>query len=323
MFDDLGIVVIGRNEGERLKASFRSLPQGVPVVYVDSGSSDGSPEWAEEQGAKVVRLSTDRPFSAARARNEGLDLLIAKHPELSFVQFIDGDCELLGGWLEAGLETIRGDEKLAAVAGLRRERHPAKSWYNELCAYEWDTPIGRADAIGGDAIYRIAAIREAGFFDPMMMAGEEPELCLRLRGLGYEIERIDADMTLHDAAIESFGAWWKRAVRSGYAYTLGMLKHGRDGYNVREVIRSVVWGGLYPLLVVLTLVFGPQIVAFALIAFGFVKWWRITKRVEARYRQPGKYAAFMMLTNVAEVRGIIRALFESARGERRIVEYKG
>ncbi|GGY40325.1 glycosyltransferase [Parvularcula lutaonensis] len=323
MLDDLGIVVIGRNEGERLKTCFGSLPNGVPVVYVDSGSTDGSPEWAEAQGAEVVRLSTDRPFSAARARNEGSERLVQLHPDTSYVQFIDGDCELLDGWLETGLAALRANEKLAAVAGLRRERYPGKSWYNELCAYEWDTPIGRADAIGGDAIYRVEALTKAGLFDPMMMAGEEPELCLRLRRLGYEIERLDADMTLHDAAIESFGAWWKRAVRSGYAYTLGMLKHGRDGYNVREVIRALVWGGLYPLLVFLTLVFGPRVVAFGLIAFGILKWWRVTRRVGARYRNPGKYAAFMMLTNVAEVRGIIRALVETAKGERRIVEYKG
>ena len=176
MQERLGIVVIGRNEGERLKTSIRSLPSTIPVVYVDSGSTDGSPQWAEDQGYAVTRLSTDRPFSAARARNEGLDRLLADHPDRLFVQFIDGDCELDQHWLSIGLSRLAENDQLAAVAGLRRERYPEKSWYNELCAYEWDTPVGEAKSIGGDALYRIAAFHKAGGFDPLMMAGEEPEL---------------------------------------------------------------------------------------------------------------------------------------------------
>lgn len=322
MTEALGIVVIGRNEGERLKLCLTSLPDGVPVIYVDSGSTDGSPEAAEAVGASVVHLSTDKPFSAARARNEGFARLLDEHPETAFVQFIDGDCELLEGWLDLALERMREADDLAVVAGQRLERFPEASWYNELCHYEWDTPVGEADAVGGDAIYRAEAFKKVGGFDPMMMAGEEPELCLRLRAKGYHVERLDADMTLHDAAIHSFSAWWKRAVRSGYAYTLGALKHGVDGYNVREVIRSLIWGGAYPLLIVVFLVFGPVLLGLGLIALGFVKWWRIRKRVEARFKKPGRYAAFMMLTNVAEVRGIVRALVETVAGERSILEYK-
>ncbi|MEM6914841.1 MAG: glycosyltransferase family 2 protein [Pseudomonadota bacterium] len=321
LLDSLGIVVIGRNEGERLKTSIRSLPAGIPVVYVDSGSTDRSPEWAEEQGHSVIRLSTDRPFSAARARNEGLDRLLADCPDRTCVQFIDGDCELDQAWLSVGLGRMAEDANLAAVAGLRRERYPEKSWYNELCAYEWDTPIGLAKAVGGDALYRIAAFQEAGGFDPLMMAGEEPELCLRLRRLGYQIERLDAPMTLHDAAIYSFGAWWKRAVRSGYASTLGAMKHGRAGYRVREVLRSLVWGGM-PAVMLLAPFLGAPWLSALLLVLCLLKWWRLKHRYAAQVPQAGRYAAFTMMTNVAEVRGVVEALWQKAVQRQKIVEYK-
>jgi GT2 family glycosyltransferase len=319
---ELGIVVIGRNEGERLRSCLRSLPASSPVVYVDSGSTDGSIELAEAEGAAAIALSDDQPFSAARGRNAGAEYLIQQHAELRYLQFIDGDCVLLQGWTEAALKNLGANPSLGAVAGLRRERHPEASWYNQLCAIEWNTPVGPASAVGGDAVYRADAFQKAGGFDPLMMAGEEPELCHRLRALGYEIERLDEDMTLHDASIHRFSAWWKRAVRSGYAAMLGARKHGREGYNVRVVARSVVWGAILPFLAVCVLVAGLWPVFLGIVALYLLKWVRLTRRFRQKVARPGKYAFYLMLTNLAEVRGIFQAAVER-RSARRIIEYKG
>ena len=98
-----GIVVIGRNEGERLKRCLQSLPKSAPVVYVDSGSTDGSDLWAREFGAELVRLDPATPFTAARARNAGFRRLTEITPHTSFVQFVDGDCELAGDWPTTGI----------------------------------------------------------------------------------------------------------------------------------------------------------------------------------------------------------------------------
>jgi GT2 family glycosyltransferase len=320
--DGLGIVVIGRNEGDRLKACLASLPADVPTVYVDSGSTDGSVPHAYSVGAAIVELDAAKPFSAARARNDGAEKLKALHPDLRYLQVIDGDCELLPGWLETAIARLDEAPDLAVVAGLRRERFPQESWYNQLCAYEWDTPVGEAAAVGGDALYRFAAFGEVGGFDPMMMAGEEPELCLRLRRAGYRVERLDHDMTLHDADIHSFEAWWKRAVRSGYAYTLGLMKHGREGYCVREVLRALVWGGGLPLLALLFLLFGFPLGTFLLIGLYALKWYRMRRRFVASTPKPGRRALFLILTNIAEVFGIGRAFRESLTGDRSILEYK-
>ena len=96
----VGVVVIGRNEGERLRRCLESVRGAAQaIVYVDSGSTDGSVALATGLGATVVALDMRRPFTAARARNEGMRRLQAIAPDLVFVQFVDGDCEMVAGWL--------------------------------------------------------------------------------------------------------------------------------------------------------------------------------------------------------------------------------
>ena len=244
----LGCVVIGRNEGERLQRCLRALdPSALPVVYVDSGSSDGSLTFARELGALVVDLDLSQPFTAARARNAGLARLRAAAP-VAYVMFFDGDCEAFPGWLAAGSEALARDPRLGAVCGRLRERHPEASPYNALCDLEWDAPPGPTRAVGGNAMYRVEALAKAGGFNPRLIAGEEPELCLRLTRLGYTLERLPVDMAWHDAAITRFGQWWRRAVRSGYAYAEGAQLHGAEPerFRVREVRRIVFWGILVP-----------------------------------------------------------------------------
>ena len=71
--NNIGIVVIGRNEGNRLKISLLSaIGENRTVVYVDSGSTDDSVQLAHSLGAKVIELDMSNQFSAARARNTGL-----------------------------------------------------------------------------------------------------------------------------------------------------------------------------------------------------------------------------------------------------------
>ena len=68
---NFGAVVMGRNDGERLKLCIDSLSVAARIVYVDSGSTDGSVDWARAHGADVVELDSAVAFTAARARNSG------------------------------------------------------------------------------------------------------------------------------------------------------------------------------------------------------------------------------------------------------------
>jgi glycosyltransferase involved in cell wall biosynthesis len=245
----IGAVVIGRNEGERLQRCLASLADRTQaVVYVDSGSTDGSVENARAVAALVCELDPTRPFTAARARNAGFARLLEAAPDLELVQFVDGDCEVDSRWLERAESEISADPRLGVVCGRRRERHPEASTKNRLCDIEWNTPIGVASACGGDALMRVAAVREAGGYSPELIAGEEPDLCLRMRRLGWTISRIDAEMTLHDAAMTRFGQWWRRMVRAGHAYAEGSARHGRgpERYWVRETRSNWLWGLVVP-----------------------------------------------------------------------------
>ena len=247
----VGLVAIGRNEGERLRQCLLSVIGKVAhVVYVDSGSTDDSIELARALLVDVVELDLSTPFTAARARNAGFAHLLQKNTQLEFVQFVDGDCEVVEGWIERAHSELEAQPNVAVVCGRRRERFPKQSIYNQLCDMEWDTPIGEAKACGGDSMMRVKAFQQVGGFNPALIAGEEPELCVRLRQKEWKILRIDAEMTLHDAQMTRFSQWWKRALRAGHAYAEGAWLHGRssEGHWRRESWSIWFWGFYLPLL---------------------------------------------------------------------------
>jgi cellulose synthase/poly-beta-1,6-N-acetylglucosamine synthase-like glycosyltransferase len=308
----LAAIVIGRNEGARLERCLRSLdPAGLPVIYVDSGSTDGSQALARRMGATVHELATDRPFTAARARAEGFAALLARMPEPDYVMFVDGDCEIEQHWVDRALAFLDKEPRYAVACGRRRERYPDASRYNELIDREWATPVGTADACGGDAVFRCRAYVAAGGFDPAMIAGEEPELCARLRGQGWAIMRLDTPMTIHDAAMERFSQWWRRAIRSGMGYAQAWCRtRGAPGGPLysRELARAIAWAALLPLAaLVLGAVWHPLWLALWPIAT-LAQFLRLARRdgaFAARLAIAGKYA---------ELIGILRFAGRALRG---------
>jgi GT2 family glycosyltransferase len=316
----LGVVAIGRNEGERLRRCLQSLlPGPAVVVYVDSGSDDGSPELARQLGAEVVALDMARPFTAARARNEGFQRLLQLAPDVEFVQFVDGDCEVVSGWLPVAVDFLQRHPAYAVVCGRRRERYPERSIYNRMCDQEWNTPVGDAKSCGGDALFRVSAFQALGGYRNGLIAGEEPELCIRLRQRGWKVHRLDHDMTLHDAAMTRLGQWWKRSVRAGHAYGEGAWLHGAlpERHWVRETLRALVWGAGIPLAAAF-LVAGFGASGLALLVVYPLQWLRFWARSRSF-----ALAGFLVLGKFAEAMGVIQfhAGRLAGRGGR-IIEYK-
>lgn len=324
----VGIVVIGRNEGERLRRCLVSIVGcGAPVVYVDSGSSDGSVALARSMGVDVVEVDASRPYTAARGRNAGLHRLREGHDEVVFVQFVDGDCILCDGWLEAAAAFLQREPRVAAVCGRLREARAECTRYTRLCEIEWNLPAGEALACGGISMMRVAAFEDVSGFNPDLIAGEEPELCQRLRRAEWRIVRLDAEMAVHDAAITRFSQWWRRATRSGYGTAEGFAMHGRGParYRRREVMSIVFWAFLLPaLLVGLAWPTG----GWSMLGYGLygVQWWRIAR---ANVEQSGSasgarlYAAFCIIGKWAELQGMAWYVINRLRGHRaRIIEYK-
>lgn len=321
-------MLIGRNEGERLRRSLASVVgRGMPVVYVDSGSTDGSVEHARSVGADVIELPRGVPFTAARARNAGLERLVQANPQVGYVQFADGDCRIAEGWIDAAAAALDADAGLVAVCGRRREAHPEASVYNLMCDLEWDTPVGEARSCGGDAMMRVAALRAVGGFNPEVIAGEEPELCVRLRAAGGRIARLDREMTLHDAAMTSFGQWWKRTKRAGHAYAEGAARHGAppERHCVRDVRSIVVWGGVLPVLAVAAAWWTWGLSVVALAALYAVQAVRVAVRQQRKRREGAwAYGVFTVLGKVPQMLGVMTYHANRARGKRAaIIEYKG
>jgi hypothetical protein len=227
--DPIGVVIIGRNEGERLRRCLRSVVgKNCPVIYVDSGSTDGSVELARRIGATVVELSQAIQFSAARARNVGFERLQQLAENVEFVQFIDGDCAMAPAWLDRARAELVAHPDVGAVCGRLRELDPEASIYNRLCDLEWDRPVGETNHCGGIFMVRALAFQSIGGFDSTVPAGEEPELCQRLRRQCWRLIRLPDQMGWHDAGMNQFAQWWRRQTRGGYS---GLDVHLRFGIN--------------------------------------------------------------------------------------------
>jgi GT2 family glycosyltransferase len=321
-----GVVVIGRNEGERLERCLTSLSSSAGrLVYVDSGSSDASVSVARGVGMEVLELDMRTPFTAARARNEGFQRLLQLQPDVTYVFFVDGDCEVVHGWLGEAVRFLDSHPDVAVVWGRRRERYPDRSVYNLLCDIEWDSsPIGETRACGGDAVMRVAAFRQVNGFRSELICGEEPELCARLRQRGWHIWHLALDMTIHDAAMYHFGQWWKRMVRVGYGYAMfrKVESVSSDPRWVQRCRQSWLWGfGVPAAILALSLGFGWQ--ALWLLAVYPLQVVRLASRGERTARENWARAVALVLGKFPEVHGQLRFIMDRRRGVRTgLIEYK-
>ena len=322
--DDLGVVAIGRNEGDRLMRCLKSVRSETQrIVYVDSGSTDDSVTVAKRLGAHVVILDLTRAFTAARARNEGFAALRAFWPDARFVQFIDGDCILVQGWLDKARTLMDTQSDVAIVCGRRRELHPSASIYNQLCDLEWDTRIGETTGCGGDSLVRVQAFEAAGGFRTQLIAGEEPELCVRLRENGWKIWRLDTEMTQHDAAMVRLSQFWTRAVRGGHAFAEVSRLHRASQYRIwnHETARAIFWGGLFPLMICLGAIVYPAVLWCAL-AYP-LQICRVAIARKPASPQSWIYALFVTFTKFAEFQGIVKFYWRRIwRRDATLIEYK-
>jgi glycosyltransferase involved in cell wall biosynthesis len=335
MNQSIGIIIIGRNEGERLKRCFESIFRTseniiLPlknIIYVDSGSTDESVSHAKSIGISVVALDMSIPFSASRGRNTGFNYLIEINPEVNYVQFIDGDCQLIDGWLHAAVKFLDSNKSYAIVCGRLKEQRPNASIYNQLCDIEWKGSTGDIDYCGGIFMIRAKAYKDANGMNPSIIAGEEPEFCIRLRLKEWKIFRIEHDMAWHDAGMTKFSQWWKRAKRTGFSYATGASIHGRTRFrhNVKEKRSSLFWGLLIPLIILITAL-SIDLKAFFIILIYPLLILRLYIRLYIQNRDSFNsllYALNCILAKFPESIGILKFQFNKFfKRENRIIEYK-
>ena len=326
---EVAIVAIGRNEGERLKLCLRAALRETPiVVYVDSGSADGSAEYARTVGCRVVELDASRPFSAARARNEGFAFVMERAPDTSFVQFVDGDCELEEDWIKRATNTLEEKSHAGVVCGRVREIHPEASVFNRLCDLEWWQPAGEVRTAGGRFMARARVFQEVCGFRPDVIAGEDDELSIRVRRQGWKILMLDAPMASHDAAITSFGQWWRRHRRAGHAYAQVAALHGGgdERYFVRDRRRILIWGLTLPVAALAAAPFTHYFslpILLCLYALQFAHIVRGCRKRGWATRDAWAYGFFTVISRFPALQGLLE--YYGRRMRRRpmtIIEYK-
>jgi len=306
-----GIVVIGRNEGQRLVDCLESVfGCGYPVVYVDSGSTDGSVEKANAMGATVLGLDMSQPFTAARARNAGFNKLVQLYPSTQFVQFVDGDSQLNPGWMGTAINAIQDNPRWAIVCGRLRESRPEESIYTRLSDIDWHGPIGQVNECGGIFMVRRQAFESVVGFNPSLIAGEEPEMCVRMRQRGWQINRLNLEMARHNAAMTRFSQWWIRTVRTGYAFAQGAMMHGQSPqrHYVQPLRSCVSWALILPLVIVLA-AWPTGGWSLVLMLCYPVQSLKITVRTHYKgrsWQDSTLYGAFIVIGKFAEIQGMFR-----------------
>lgn len=322
-FPAIAIVVIGRNEGQRLIDCLASLAtHAARTVYVDSGSTDGSCEAARHVGVQVLDLDMQQPFTAARARNAGYREVRTRWPDTRYVQFVDGDCSVDPAWIGAAWRFMAARPDVAIVFGRRRERHADHSIYNQLCDREWDGVPGDALECGGDIFARVQALETAGGYRASLIAGEEPELCVRLRERGWKIWRLNEEMTLHDANMTTMRQWWQRNRRAGHAFAevANLHWHSPQGIWKRSFLRALGWGGVVPAIAFAGAFIHPA--AFALLLLYPLQIARIAARDEFSV-EGWRNGYFAVLGKFAEFHGAMSWMVSRLIGRRqKLIEYK-
>ncbi|WP_083234153.1 glycosyltransferase [Candidatus Marithrix sp. Canyon 246] len=238
----LSVVIIGRNEGERLEHCIRSVqaidyPQSnIETIYVDSNSTDGSTERAKALGVQqVLSVKPERP-TAAIGRNAGWRAASAP-----LILFLDGDTILDPDFVKVAVESFN-DSKIAIVSGHVRERYPQASIYQQVLNLDWIAQAGISETCGGIALMRRDILEQVNGFNSELIAGEEPEMCQRIRAKGSKILHIDQDMVLHDLAMTHWSQYWRRSVRTGHAYAevSNLLKSNSINFWQRESRQNFV-----------------------------------------------------------------------------------
>lgn len=326
----VGVVAIGRNEGDRLRVCLESLlPQADRIVYVDSGSEDGSVDLAEGLGVDVVRLDISQPFTAARARNAGFERLRELDSGIEYVQFVDGDCEVGERWIATARGELDRHDECAAVWGRLEERFPNASIYNKLASMEWnwDLPFGDVRTFGGIVMIRSSVVKETGGYNPGIIAGEERDLAARVLELGHTIRRIDALMVKHDVAMTRFGQWWRRSVRGGHAYAEGYWnrRNERERYWHKELRSITIWGIAVPVLMIVFLPLHPIVSGILFLAYP-LQVARVYRYMRGRgygSRDSAIYAFFLILAKFPNGLGVLKYMLNRMLGRgSAIVEYK-
>lgn len=221
----VSVIIIARNEASRIGACIASVLTATErrfpdaqVVVVDSNSQDATATIAATYPVQVFRYRAARTTAAA-GRWIGFRQVDAR-----YALFLDGDCELVKGWLEIAVDTMEATPTAGVICGARQDAHVTTrgvELQNVGCR------------LGGVALYRSTALAQAGSFNPHVIAGEEQELAARIHQCGFSALTTTELMSVHHTKPKASAADLWRRFRTGMQSGPG------------QVLRTSIGDGLF------------------------------------------------------------------------------
>lgn len=319
----IGIVIIGRNEGQRLTLCLESILKAqVPCVYVDSQSVDNSVNEAKQRNVTTIVLDKLAPINASRARNTGFNTIILENPDLAYIHFMDGDCELYPNWLEHAVKALDQSPEIGVVCGRLHEKYKNKNIYTRLCDMDWYVKPGEVAACGGIATIRRSVFDNMHGFDEKLIAGADPELYFRIRNAGNKIVCLPVDMGTHDSNMQYFSQYWKRSVKTGYGYAHNKFSWG--GWD-KQYKSALLWGGLFPFLIffISILIDFSLLLSFFIYPLQMIRIFIKYDRKELSTKNKFIYSLLCVIGKFSEFQGIVRYhLSAILKNTHHIIEYK-
>lgn len=319
--EQIAVIIIGRNEGERLEEAFLSVKKmNVKMIYVDSASTDGSIDIAKAHQVPFIELTQDRPLNAARSRNAGFDWVLENYPDIQFIHLLDGDCTLDPNWLSAAISELNENENIAAVTGRLREKEYEKSIYARLCDMGWYIRPGEIFTAGGVATIKAFIFNEIGGFNDSLIAGEELEFYSRIREKGYKLRCLEQEIGKHDSNISSYHEWWTRTVRTGFSYASA----AKWKKQKKERVSLIFWGGILPLMIVTSFFFSTLLGGLFILLYP-IQVIRTFMKLRTPYNAASRFlfAFFCVLDKFPAFLGFLKYHYAKMTGRKQqIIEYK-
>ena len=238
----VSIVIKALNEEKRIVAAVQSAlvavgEVGGEVVLADSCSSDNTVALASTYPIRIVQLARAEQRCCGVGPQLGY-----QHCAGEYVYILDGDMEMLPGFLPEALAFMKAHPDVAGVGGRAVETNTISLEYvGRVERGLSHMRAGAVDRLDGGGLYRRAAVEQAGYFsDSNLHSYEEFDLAVRLRVLDWKLWRINIDSVLHHGHDAPPYQLLMRRWRSRYICGLGeVLRASLGKPHLKLVLRGV------------------------------------------------------------------------------------
>jgi glycosyltransferase involved in cell wall biosynthesis len=243
---NVSIIVIGRNEAQRIERCLRSVFASMPsredceVIYVDSASEDETVAIASRFPIRILQLRQSWKLSPSAGRYIGY-----QHARGKYLLFVDGDSLLYKRWLVRACEFLGENPACGGVGGIMHQAYLSRSGNCIAVAKNYfsqspEEPVRAAVSLSGIAMYRRDAMEKAGTFNPFLTTGEECELALRIQDAGYSLARIFEPMCVtYSSPRETVGEIMRRSRSKLYDYGTTLRYCLKNGCGLRFSIEQM------------------------------------------------------------------------------------